>query len=269
MRRDFVAQYKQTILGPAWHLIQPLLTTITFTIIFGKIAQIPTDGVPPFLFYMAGTVLWSYFSGVLTGTSGTFVDGFGVQLLMYATPVIQVEHLSKHDRLGLIGGGTLREDLHRGWAKARGRPDPLLKIGQEDHGNREGGERWAPREVSFQVQEGEIHGIIGRHGAGKSTLLKILSRSTAPTTGQVKIRGRVGSLLEVGTGFHPELTGRENSYLNGAILGMKKAEIDRKRDEIIDFAEIEQFIDTPVKRYSSGMYVRQAFAVAEHLEPEI
>ena len=184
-------------------------------------------------------------------------------------PVIQVEHLSKHYRLGLIGGGTLREDLHRWWAKARGRPDPLLKIGQEDHGNREGGELWALRDVSFQVQEGEILGIIGRNGAGKSTLLKILSRITAPTTGQVKIRGRVGSLLEVGTGFHPELTGRENIYLNGAILGMKKAEIDRKLDEIIDFAEIEQFIDTPVKRYSSGMYVRLAFAVAAHLEPEI
>ena len=184
-------------------------------------------------------------------------------------PVIHVEHLSKHYRLGLIGGGTLREDLHRWWAKARGRPDPLLKIGETDHGNRVGGELWALRDVSFQVQEGEILGIIGRNGAGKSTLLKILSRITAPTTGQVKIRGRVGSLLEVGTGFHPELTGRENIYLNGAILGMKKAEIDRKLDEIIDFAEIEQFIDTPVKRYSSGMYVRLAFAVAAHLEPEI
>ena len=184
-------------------------------------------------------------------------------------PVIQVEHLSKHYRLGLIGGGTLREDLHRWWAKARGRPDPLLKIGQEDHGNREGGELWALRDVSFQVQEGEILGIIGRNGAGKSTLLKILSRITAPTTGQVKIRGRVGSLLEVGTGFHPELTGRENIYLNGAILGMKKAEIDRKLDEIADFSGVEEFIDTPVKRYSSGMTVRLAFAVAAHLEPEI
>jgi lipopolysaccharide transport system ATP-binding protein len=183
--------------------------------------------------------------------------------------VIQVENLSKYYRLGLIGGGTLREDLNRWWAKARGRPDPLLKIGDTDHGNRVGGELWALRDVSFQVREGEILGIIGRNGAGKSTLLKILSRITAPTTGQVKIKGRVGSLLEVGTGFHPELTGRENIYLNGAILGMKKAEIDRKLDEIIDFAEIEQFIDTPVKRYSSGMYVRLAFAVAAHLEPEI
>ena len=183
--------------------------------------------------------------------------------------VIQVENLSKYYRLGLIGGGTLREDLNRWWAKARGRPDPLLKIGETDHGNRVGGELWALRDVSFQVREGEILGIIGRNGAGKSTLLKILSRITAPTSGQVKIKGRVGSLLEVGTGFHPELTGRENIYLNGAILGMKKAEIDRKLDEIIDFAEIEQFIDTPVKRYSSGMYVRLAFAVAAHLEPEI
>ncbi len=183
--------------------------------------------------------------------------------------VIQVENLSKYYRLGLIGGGTLREDINRWWAKVRGRPDPLLKIGDTDHGNREGGELWALRDVSFQVREGEILGIIGRNGAGKSTLLKILSRITAPTSGQVKIKGRVGSLLEVGTGFHPELTGRENIYLNGAILGMKKAEIDRKLDEIIDFAEIEQFIDTPVKRYSSGMYVRLAFAVAAHLEPEI
>ncbi len=174
----------------------------------------------------------------------------------FMSVVIQVENLSKYDRLGLIGGGTRREDLNRWWAKARGRPDPLLKIGDTDHGNRVGGELWALRDVSFQVREGEILGIIGRNGAGKSTLLKILSRITAPTSGQVKIKGRVGSLLEVGTGFHPELTGRENLYLNGAILGMKKAEIDRKLDEIIDFAEIEQFIDTPVKRYSSGMYVR-------------
>ena len=183
--------------------------------------------------------------------------------------VIRVENLSKYYRLGLIGGGTLREDLNRWWAKARGRPDPLLKIGMEDHENREGGEIWALRDVSFEIREGEILGIIGRNGAGKSTLLKILSRITAPTTGQVKIKGRVGSLLEVGTGFHPELTGRENIYLNGAILGMKKAEIDRKLDEIIAFSEMEPFIDTPVKRYSSGMYVRLAFAVAAHLDPEI
>jgi lipopolysaccharide transport system ATP-binding protein len=183
--------------------------------------------------------------------------------------VIRVENVSKRYHLGLIGGGTLSADLERWWAKVRGRPDPLLKIGQEDYANREGEYIWALRDVSFEVQQGEVVGIIGRNGAGKSTLLKILSRVTAPTAGQVKVKGRVASLLEVGTGFHPELTGRENIYLNGAILGMKKAEIDRKFDEIVAFAEIEKFMDTPVKRYSSGMYVRLAFAVAAHLEPEI
>ncbi|MGA9347278.1 MAG: ABC transporter ATP-binding protein [Anaerolineae bacterium] len=182
---------------------------------------------------------------------------------------IRVENVSKYYRLGLIGGGTLHDDFERWWAKVRGKPDPLLKIGQEDHGHRQGEYIWALRDVSFEVQQGEVLGIIGRNGAGKSTLLKILSRVTAPTSGQVKIKGRVASLLEVGTGFHPELTGRENIYLNGAILGMKKAEIERKFDEIVAFAEIEKFIDTPVKRYSSGMYVRLAFAVAAHLEPEI
>jgi lipopolysaccharide transport system ATP-binding protein len=185
------------------------------------------------------------------------------------SPVIRVENLSKYYRLGLIGGGTLHEDLNRWWAKVRGRPDPLLRIGETDHGNRKDGQLWALRDVNLEVQEGEILGIIGRNGAGKSTLLKILSHITAPTEGRVKIRGRVGSLLEVGTGFHPELTGRENIYLNGTILGMTRAEVDRKLDEIIDFAEIAQFIDTPVKRYSSGMTVRLAFAVAAHLEPEI
>jgi lipopolysaccharide transport system ATP-binding protein len=185
------------------------------------------------------------------------------------SPVIRVENLSKYYRLGLIGGGTLHEDLNRWWAKVRGRPDPLLRIGETDHGNRKDGQLWALRDVNLEVKEGEILGIIGRNGAGKSTLLKILSRITAPTDGRVKIRGRVGSLLEVGTGFHHELTGRENIYLNGTILGMTRAEVDRKLDEIIDFAEIAQFIDTPVKRYSSGMTVRLAFAVAAHLEPEI
>ena len=183
--------------------------------------------------------------------------------------VISVENVSKFYRLGLIGGGTLRADLERWWARLRGKPDPLLKIGQQDHRNREGDFIWALRDVSFEVGEGEILGIIGRNGAGKSTLLKTLSQVTAPTSGQIKIKGRVASLLEVGTGFHPELTGRENIYLNGAILGMTKAEIDRKFDEIVDFSGIEKFIDTPVKRYSSGMYVRLAFAVAAHLEPEI
>jgi lipopolysaccharide transport system ATP-binding protein len=186
-----------------------------------------------------------------------------------STPVIRVEHLSKSYRLGQIGTGTLSRDINAWWAKLRGKPNPLLKIGQEEHGNRDGQEIWALKDVSFTVEQGEVLGIIGRNGAGKSTLLKILSRVTAPTSGQIKVKGRIASLLEVGTGFHPDLTGRENVYLNGAILGMSRKEIDRKFDEIVDFAEIEKFIDTPVKRYSSGMYVRLAFAVAAHLDPEI
>jgi len=183
--------------------------------------------------------------------------------------VIKVENVSKRYRLGQIGGGTLRGDLGRWWARLRGKPDPLLKIGQEDDANRHGEHIWALKDVSFDVQQGGVLGIIGRNGAGKSTLLKILSRITAPTSGEVKLKGRVGSLLEVGTGFHPELTGRENIYLNGAILGMNHQEVDAKFDEIVDFSGLEIFIDTPVKRYSSGMYVRLAFAVAAHLEPEI
>ena len=185
------------------------------------------------------------------------------------SPVIQVESLSKYYRLGLIGGGTLREDVNRWLAKLRGQPDPLLKVDEPDHGNRKDGQIWALRDVNLEVKEGEILGIIGRNGAGKSTLLKILSKITAPTEGNIKIRGRVGSLLEVGTGFHPELTGRENIYLNGTILGMTRADVTRKLEEIIEFAEMAKFIDTPVKRYSSGMTVRLAFAVAAHLEPEI
>jgi len=183
--------------------------------------------------------------------------------------VISVEHLSKSYRLGQIGTGTLTYDLKVWWAKKRGKPNPLLKIGQKDHGNRDGETIWALEDVNLEVKQGEVLGIIGRNGAGKSTILKILSRITAPTSGQINVKGRIASLLEVGTGFHPELTGRENVYLNGAILGMKKAEIDRKFDEIVSFSEVEQFIDTPVKRYSSGMFVRLAFAVAAHLEPEI
>lgn len=182
---------------------------------------------------------------------------------------ISVENLSKQYRLGMIGNRTLYEDLNRWWASVRGLPDPLAKIGEVDYGNRSDGLLWALRDVSFQLQQGEVLGVIGRNGAGKSTLLKILSKVTGPTTGQVKIRGRIASLLEVGTGFHPELTGRENIYLNGAILGMSRDEINKKFDEIIDFSEIEKFVDTPVKRYSSGMYVRLAFAVAAHLDPEI
>jgi lipopolysaccharide transport system ATP-binding protein len=183
--------------------------------------------------------------------------------------VISVEHLSKIYRLGQIGTGTFSRDLGLWWAKARGKPNPLLRIGETDHGNRDGEDLWALRDINFTVRQGEVLGIIGRNGAGKSTLLKILSRVTAPTSGKIKVKGRVASLLEVGTGFHPELTGRENVYLNGAILGMTRQEVTRKFDEIVDFAGIEKFIDTPVKRYSSGMYVRLAFAVAAHLEPEI
>jgi len=183
--------------------------------------------------------------------------------------VIQVENLCKSYRLGVIGGGTLRADVSRWLAKLRGRPDPTLQIGQEHHARLRGQEFKALQDVSFEVKQGEILGVIGRNGAGKSTLLKVLSRVTAPTSGEVRVKGRIASLLEVGTGFHPELTGRENIFLNGAILGMTKGEIKTKFDEIVDFSGVEDFIDTPVKRYSSGMYVRLAFAVAAHLEPEI
>ena len=183
--------------------------------------------------------------------------------------VISVENVSKTYRLGDIGGGTLREDFARWWAKFRGKPDPLLEITGEHHARQIGDQFLALDNVSFQVKQGEVLGIIGRNGAGKSTLLKILSQVTLPSSGQIKIKGRIASLLEVGTGFHPELTGRENIFLNGAILGMTKAEIRKKFDDIVAFSEIEEFIDTPVKRYSSGMYVRLAFAVAAHLEPEI
>ena len=183
--------------------------------------------------------------------------------------VISVENLSKTYRLGVIGSGTLREDFSRRWAKLWRKPDPTLKIGQENRGRLIGQKFKALEDVSFEVQQGEVLGIIGRNGAVKSTLLKILSRVTAPTSGEVRVKGRIASLLEVGTGFHPELTGRENVFLNGAILGMNKAEIKRKFDEIVAFSGVEEFIDTPVKRYSSGMYVRLAFAVAAHLDPEI
>jgi len=165
--------------------------------------------------------------------------------------------------------GTFSNDLKVWWARVRGKPNPLAKIGKKDYGNQVGDIIWALKDVSFKVEPGEVLGIVGRNGSGKSTLLKILSRVTAPSEGYVKIKGRIASLLEVGTGFHPELTGKENVYLNGAILGMSTQEITRKFDEIVDFAEIEPFIDTPVKRYSSGMYVRLAFAVAAHLESDI
>lgn len=182
---------------------------------------------------------------------------------------ISIENVSKSYQLGTIGTGTFYGDMSRWWAKKRGKPDPFQKIGEVNHGNRQGGTLWALKDVNLQVRQGEALGIIGRNGAGKSTLLKILSRVTSPTNGEVKVKGRIASLLEVGTGFHPELTGRENIFLNGAIMGMGQREIQRKFDEIVDFSGVEQFIDTPVKRYSSGMYVRLAFAVAAHLEPEI
>lgn len=194
-----------------------------------------------------------------------------LQRNLMSETVIKVENLSKQYRLGEIGTGTLTHDLNRWWHKIRGKENPYLKIGEENIRATKGKSDyvWALKDINFGVQQGEVLGIIGKNGAGKSTLLKILSRTTTPSTGSVKIKGRVASLLEVGTGFHPELSGRDNIYLNGAILGMTKLEIRSKFDEILDFAGVERFIDTPVKRYSSGMYVRLAFAVAAHLDPEI
>ncbi len=184
---------------------------------------------------------------------------------------IKVENLSKAYQIGEIGTGTISRDLERWWAKVRSKEDPYLKIGETNDRSAKGSSDivWSLKDINLQINQGDAVGIIGRNGAGKSTLLKILSRVTAPTTGEVKIKGRIASLLEVGTGFHPELTGRENIYLNGAILGMRKKEITRKFDEIVDFAGVERYIDTPVKRYSSGMYVRLAFSVAAYLESEI
>lgn len=185
--------------------------------------------------------------------------------------VIKVENLGKQYRLGEVGTGTLSHDLNRWWAYVRGKEDPFAKIGESNDRTTKGNSEyvWALENINFEVQAGEVLGIIGRNGAGKSTLLKILSKVTKPTNGRILTRGRIASLLEVGTGFHPEMTGRENIFLNGAIMGMTRAEIRRKFDEIVDFAGVERYIDTPVKRYSSGMYVRLAFAVAAHLEPEI
>lgn len=185
--------------------------------------------------------------------------------------VIKVENLSKQYRLGLVGASTFKEDTQRWWAKIKGKEDPFLKLGVENDRTLRDESKfvWSLRDIDFEVNQGDVLGVIGRNGAGKSTLLKILSKVTAPTTGSVKVKGRIASLLEVGTGFHPELTGRENIYLNGAILGMRRSEISSKLDEIISFAGVERYIDTPVKRYSSGMYVRLAFAVAAHLENEI
>jgi lipopolysaccharide transport system ATP-binding protein len=195
------------------------------------------------------------------------------------TVAIKIENLSKQYRLGLVSTRTLSHDLNRWWqVNIRGKEDPYLKIesptqtlpsGEGVEKARSGESFWALKDINLEVQKGDVLGIIGKNGAGKSTLLKILSKVTAPTTGTIKARGRIASLLEVGTGFHYELTGRENIYMNGAVLGMTKTEINRKLDEIIDFSGVERFIDTPVKRYSSGMFVRLGFAVAAHLDPEI
>lgn len=186
-------------------------------------------------------------------------------------PAIEIESLSKQYRLGYVGLDSLGHDFNRWWHTIRGKEDPYLKIGEENDRTSKGHSQyvWALRDISFSVNEGEVLGIIGKNGAGKSTLLKILSRVTGPTTGTIKYNGRLASLLEVGTGFHPELTGRENIYLNGTLLGMTKKEVDAKIDEIIDFAGVERYVDTPAKRYSSGMTVRLGFAVAAFLEPDI
>jgi len=185
--------------------------------------------------------------------------------------ILKAENISKQYRLGTVGTGTISDDLKRWWYNLRGLEDPFLKVGAINDRSIKAVEDyvWALRDINFEVKQGEVLGIIGKNGAGKSTLLKILSRVTSPTTGSIKTRGRIASLLEVGTGFHGELTGRENIFMNGAILGMTKNEIRSKLDEIIDFSGCEMYIDTPVKRYSSGMTVRLGFAVAAHLEPEI
>lgn len=190
---------------------------------------------------------------------------------MSSNVILKVENLSKQYRLGLVGTGTLSHDLNRWWSNILGKEDPYLKIGEVNNQSVKAKSNyvWALKAINFEVKQGEVLGIVGKNGAGKSTLLKILSRVTSPTTGVVKTKGRIASLLEVGTGFHPEMTGRENIYLNGAILGMTKSEITSKLDEIVDFSGCARYIDTPVKRYSSGMRVRLAFAVAAHLEPDI
>ena len=184
---------------------------------------------------------------------------------------IKIENISKLYRLGQVGTGTLQQDIKRWWWKTMRKGDPFAKIGETNDRTTKASSDyvWALKDINFEVKQGEVLGIIGSNGAGKSTLLKILSKTTSPTSGCIGVNGRIASLLEVGTGFHPELTGRENIFLNGAILGMTKKEIRTKFDEIVNFSGVERYIDTPVKRYSSGMYVRLAFAVAAHLEPEI
>jgi len=184
---------------------------------------------------------------------------------------LKAENISKQYRLGQVGTGTLSHDLNRFWHQIRGKENPYLKIGEANDRTSKGDSEyvWSLCDINFEIEKGDAVGIIGRNGAGKSTLLKLLSKVTKPTTGKIYTNGRIASLLEVGTGFHPEMTGRENVFLNGAILGMTRKEIKRKFDEIVDFSGVERYIDTPVKRYSSGMYVRLAFAVAAHLESEI
>ena len=185
---------------------------------------------------------------------------------------IEFENISKQYRLGLVSTRTLSHDLNRWWKmNILGKDDPYLKIGEVNDRAHKGNSDyiWALKDINFKVEQGDVLGIIGKNGAGKSTLLKILSKVTTPTTGTIRARGRIASLLEVGTGFHPEMTGRENIYMNGAIMGMSKTEINRKLDEIVNFSGVERYIDTPVKRYSSGMTVRLGFAIAAHLEPEI
>ena len=184
---------------------------------------------------------------------------------------LKAENISKQYRLGQVGTGTISHDLNRFWHRVRGKEDPYLKIGESNDRTKKGESEyvWSLRDINFEIEQGDAVGIIGRNGAGKSTLLKLLSKVTKPTTGRILTNGRIASLLEVGTGFHPEMSGRENIYLNGAILGMTRKEIARKFDEIVDFSGVERYIDTPVKRYSSGMYVRLAFAVAAHFESEI
>ena len=185
--------------------------------------------------------------------------------------VIEFDGVGKQYVLGTFGTGTLSQDLNRWWARVRGKEDPYLNIGEVNDRTKKGDSRfvWALKDISCSVEQGDVVGIIGKTGAGKSTLLKILSRVTSPTVGSIKVKGRIASLLEVGTGFHPEMTGRENIYMNGSIMGMTRSEITRKLDEIVDFAGVEKYLDTPVKRYSSGMIVRLGFAIAAHLDPEI
>ena len=183
--------------------------------------------------------------------------------------MVQVQGVGKRYRLGTINRQQLTDDVKAWTARLLGRPDPTVPVGAQVYPQRIGEDFWALRDVSFEVRRGEVVGIVGHNGAGKSTMLKLLSRITLPTEGTIKMRGKISSLLEVGTGFHPELTGRDNIYLNGAILGMRKTEVNAKLDEIIAFSGIQHHIDTPVKRYSSGMRVRLGFAVAAHLEPEI